>query len=294
MAELAQDTGGKACKNTNDISGCVMTALKDSSAYYEISFYPANVKWDGRFHKILVKTTRPGVKLSYRRGYYALDASSLAKQQPPEDRLRQACADLLPSTTIPLTVRTGSSPNLPGLQYVLTIAASGLSATQDGGAYNLNVRMADCEFAQKTTVFRFHEGAMPKTVPAEVFRTWQSKGIVDRIAIMPTEDTQRIRLVVLDVSSGLTGAIDIPVSPSEIKKATTPAPPPPPVVTTPYVDLPDKAKGPSQPKLLESLIVPPEFRGVRDSRLEGRQLALSSRGRHAAGAGGRRIFQLRI
>ena len=256
MAELAQDTGGKACKNTNDISGCLMTALKDGSAYYEMSFYPAGVKWDGRFHKIVVKTTRPGVKLSYRRGYYALDASSLAKAQPPEDRLRQACADLLPSTTIPITVRTApptNSANLPGLQYLLTVAASGLSATQDGNSYNLNVRLADCEFAQKTTVFRFHEREMPKAVPAEVFRRWQSNGISERVAFLPAADTRRIRLVVLDVSSGLTGAIDIPVSPTEIEKATAPVPPPPPVVTTPYVDLPDKAKGPSQPKLLESL-----------------------------------------
>src|ERR1700688_2924604 len=52
MDELAQDTGGKACKNGNDLAGCVMTALKDSSSYYEMSFYPQNVSWDGKFHKI--------------------------------------------------------------------------------------------------------------------------------------------------------------------------------------------------------------------------------------------------
>ncbi len=84
MDEIAQDTGGKACKNSNDLTGCVMTALKDGSSYYEMSFYPQNVNWDGRFHKILLKTTRPGVKLSYRRGFYALDASSLAKKLQPE------------------------------------------------------------------------------------------------------------------------------------------------------------------------------------------------------------------
>jgi VWFA-related protein len=257
MAELAQDTGGKACRNTNDLSGCVMTALKDSSSYYELSFYPQGVNWDGRFHKILVKTTRPGVKLTYRRGYYALDASSLAKKQQPDDHLRQACADLLPSTTIPLTIRTappGSPASLQGgLQYLLTISASGLSSAQEGDSYNLNIRVADCEFAQKTTVFRFNEREMPKKVPAEVFRAWQTNGIPDRVALMPAADTRRIRMVVLDVSSGLTGAIDIPVSQAEVEKAMTPVPPPEPVVTTPYVEFPDKVKGPPQPKVVESL-----------------------------------------
>lgn len=257
MDELAQDTGGKACKNGNDLAGCVMTALKDSSSYYEMSFYPQNVKWDGRFHKIVVRTSRPGVKLSYRRGYFALDAASLSKQQQPEDRLRQACADQLPSTAIPLTVQPLSAGSLGstqgGLQYMLLISAAGLSFTQEGDSRGLNIRVADCEFAQKPTVFRVNEREMPKKVSNEVFQSWQLTGIPDHIALMPSTDTRRIRLVVLDVSSGLTGAIDIPVLPSEIAKAMAPVTPPAPVVTTPYVELPDKVKGPSQPRVLESL-----------------------------------------
>jgi len=223
MDALAQDTGGKACKNSNDLAGCVMTALKDSSSYYEMSFYPQSVNWDGKFHKIVVKTSRPGVKLTYRRGYYALDASSLAKKQPPEDHLRQACADQLPSTTIPLTVQTVSlgqngSPQ-GGLQYLLLISAAGLGSPQESGSYTLNLRVADCEFAQKDTIFRFNARELPKTITGEVFRRWQASGIPEHIALMPAADTRRIRLVVLDVSSGLTGAIDIPLLPSEIAKA---------------------------------------------------------------------------
>ena len=257
MDALAQDTGGKACKNSNDLAGCVTIALKDSASYYEMSFYPQNVNWDGRFHKIVVKTSRPGVKLSYRRGYYALDGSALAKRQQPEDHLRQACADQLPSTSIPLTVQTmppdqnGNSQR--GLQYMLLISPAGLGSVREGGSYNVNVRVADCEFAQKATVFRFNERPLTKTVSAEVFRSWQSTGIPEHVALMPGADTRRIRLVVLDVSSGLTGAIDIPVSSAEIAKATATAAPAAPVATTPYVELPDKVKGSSSPKVVASV-----------------------------------------
>jgi hypothetical protein len=254
MDALAQDTGGKACKNSNDLAGCVTTALKDSASYYEMSFYPQNVKWDGRFHKIVVKTSRPGVKLSYRRGYYALDASALAKKQPPEDHLRQACADQLPSTSIPLTVQimppAQNAGAQSGLQYMLLISPAGLGAVQQGGSYNLNVRVADCEFAQKDTVFRFNQRQLAQTVSAEVFRSWQATGIPEHVVLLPGADTRRIRLVVLDISSGLTGAIDIPVSPVEIAKATAQVAP---VVTTPYVELPDKVKPPSPPKIVASL-----------------------------------------
>jgi VWFA-related protein len=257
MDEIAQDTGGKACKNGNDLSGCVMTALKDSSSYYEMSFYPQGVNWDGKFHKIVVKTSRPGVKLSYRRGYYALDASSLAKKQLPEEHLHQACADQLPSTTIPLTVQPvppgqlGNSQG--GLQYLLLISTSGLGTVQQGDSYNLNIKMADCEFANKNTIFKFNERDLTKTVSGDVFRSWQSTGIPDHVTLMPDPDTRRIRLVVLDVSSGLTGAIDIPVLPTDIAKAKEPVRLPPAVATTPYLELPDKVKGSSAPKIVASL-----------------------------------------
>ncbi len=263
MRELAQDTGGKTCASSNDLSGCVLTALKDSSTYYELSFYPQSVEWDGRFHKITLKTTRPGVKLSYRRGFYALDASALAKKQPPEEHLRQACADQLPSTSIPLTVQSGpedqSSDAQGGLQYLLRISAAGLGTPQEGGSYTFHVRLADCEFAQKDTVFRFHEREMPKSVSGEVYKGWQASGIPYHVALSPAPDTRRVRFAVLDVSSGLTGAIDVPVRASEIAKAAAappeppPGPPPAPVVTTPYVELPDKVKGSSPPKIVASL-----------------------------------------
>jgi VWFA-related protein len=258
MTDLAQGTGGRTCKNGNDLSGCVMAALKDSSSYYELSFYPQNVSWDGKFHKIQVKTTRPGVKLSYRRGYYAMDASSLAKKLPPEDHLRQACADQLPSTTISLTVQTlrpGESPNTQGgLQYLLLISSAGLASAQEGGSYNFNVKVAECEFAEKDATFRFNERDLPKTVSGDVYKSWQSTGIPYHLALTPSPDARRIRLAVLDVSSGLTGAIDIPVTAAEIAEAAAPAPPPPPPVSTaPYLELPDKVKGDSPPKVVASL-----------------------------------------
>lgn len=262
MHELAQDTGGKTCASSNDLSGCVLTALKDSSTYYELSFYPQSVNWDGRFHKITLKITRPGVKLSYRRGFYALDASALAKKEPPEEHLRQACADQLPSTSIPLTVQPAPAdqPGEPqgGLQYVLRISVAGMGAALDGGSYDFNVRLADCEFAQKDTVFHFHEREMPKKVSGEIYKSWQASGIPYRVSVVPLADTQRIRFAVLDVSSGLTGAIDIPVTASEIAKAAVPVAPPPasppaPIVTTPYAELPDKVKGSSPPKVVSSL-----------------------------------------
>jgi VWFA-related protein len=71
LQRMADDTGGRACENTNNMAACVMRALNEDASYYEISYYPTNVTWDNRFHKITIPTSKRGVHLDYRRGYIA-------------------------------------------------------------------------------------------------------------------------------------------------------------------------------------------------------------------------------
>jgi hypothetical protein len=78
MFAMAEDTGGEAFVNTNDLTQAVTKAVEDGSNYYTLTYSPTNVQWDGRFRAIKVKVVdQPGLKLSYREGYYADD---------PEDR----------------------------------------------------------------------------------------------------------------------------------------------------------------------------------------------------------------
>ena len=71
MTDLADQTGGRVCLNDNDLGDCVKKAVDDASSYYELGYYPDAGDWRGEYHRITVKTTQPGVHLSYRQGYYA-------------------------------------------------------------------------------------------------------------------------------------------------------------------------------------------------------------------------------
>lgn len=80
MRDLADRTGGRAFYNRNDIETGIGSSIDDGSTYYALSYYPDNHVWDGRFRRIEIKTTRPGVNLRYRLGYYALDPAVSEKQ----------------------------------------------------------------------------------------------------------------------------------------------------------------------------------------------------------------------
>lgn len=68
---LTAGTGGVMVRNLDDMSRAFGTVARDTSTYYVIGYAPANARMDGKFRKIEVKSTRPGVKVRARKGYMA-------------------------------------------------------------------------------------------------------------------------------------------------------------------------------------------------------------------------------
>jgi VWFA-related protein len=73
MEAMAEDTGGTPFYNTNGLTQAIQKAIRNGSNYYTLTYSPSDVQWDARFRSIKVKVNQPGVKLSYRNGYYAVD-----------------------------------------------------------------------------------------------------------------------------------------------------------------------------------------------------------------------------
>jgi VWFA-related protein len=80
MDNMAESTGGKSFKNSNDLVLGLRSGIEDGSSYYTLTYYPENKNWDGQFRRIHVKSDRPNVSLRYREGYYAVDPEKINKQ----------------------------------------------------------------------------------------------------------------------------------------------------------------------------------------------------------------------
>lgn len=72
LVALAEETGGKALLDTNDLSEGIVQAQRDIQSYYILGYYSANAALDGRFRRIQVRLKRPlRARLDYRQGYFA-------------------------------------------------------------------------------------------------------------------------------------------------------------------------------------------------------------------------------
>lgn len=80
LRSVAGETGGTAWVNTNDIARGFRAAIDDASRYYLLAFEPQGSHKAGRFYRVSLKTTRPGVQLRYRQGFLWLDAGQRAER----------------------------------------------------------------------------------------------------------------------------------------------------------------------------------------------------------------------
>jgi VWFA-related protein len=218
MDVLAQGTGGKTCKNTNDLSGCVDAALVDSSSYYELAYNPQNIKWDGSFHRISVRITHPGVKLTYRRGYFARDAESLANNQSSEKRSQQTCMDFLPSTAIPITAQAVAPTKSDSIRYLMSVAPSALNFATDGQSHKLSAEMVTCVYRAKGNSFQYFSRDLTQSFSDAAYQGLLASGLHGYVEA-PKAGTRRVRIAVVDIETGLTGALDVPVRPEDFENA---------------------------------------------------------------------------
>jgi len=102
LVTLASDTGGRAFLDSNDFSKIFKGVQEDTSTYYVLGYHSTNPARDGRYRRIVVKSTISGVKIDYRRGYYAPADYRHSTEDDKERQLEEQLASELPSTDLPL------------------------------------------------------------------------------------------------------------------------------------------------------------------------------------------------
>jgi len=107
LVTLAGDTGGRAFLDSNDFNQVFKRVQEDTSTYYMLGYHSTNPARDGRFRRITVQVKRPGLKLEYRRGYYAPADFQHSNRAGRELQLEDELASELPSTDLPVYLATG-------------------------------------------------------------------------------------------------------------------------------------------------------------------------------------------
>lgn len=107
MSIVAEDTGGRAFYNSNDLAGIIDKVLNSSADFYTIAYTPTDTDMNGGFRKIAIGLNGKDYTLSYRRGYYARD----------EDR--PGAAQNAQTVAVQQAVAAGADPLKPFMDFGL-------------------------------------------------------------------------------------------------------------------------------------------------------------------------------
>jgi hypothetical protein len=83
LRTIAENTGGIAVVETNDLAGGMRRIVNDVSAYYLLGYSSTNAVQDNRYRRIEVKVAAPDVRMRARRGYVASPAKPVGPVAEP-------------------------------------------------------------------------------------------------------------------------------------------------------------------------------------------------------------------
>jgi len=106
LVTIAEDTGGKAMLDTNDLTTGIRQAQQDLNSYYIIGYYSTNTATDGKYRRIDVKLVNKQVsaKLDFRRGYYSDKTWQKFNENDKERQLEEALTLGDPVSELPLAL----------------------------------------------------------------------------------------------------------------------------------------------------------------------------------------------
>jgi VWFA-related protein len=228
MRDIAEKTGGLAFYNRNDLDVAVRNGINDGSTYYMIGYYSSNKTWNGQFRKIQLRVNRPGAKLRYRLGYYAVDRAEFEKKHP-EQRNYDLAAALNPDypTATAIQFEATVLPPEPGqtkvrIDYAINssylgfqVDANGLQRVQVDCAARVFLQK-DIDHPLKSEATRVNGALQP-----EVFEKIKKSYFPCQLSMdLPPAAHYLLRLAVRDNTTGQVGTVNAEVTVPVVAAAT--------------------------------------------------------------------------
>jgi VWFA-related protein len=216
MDLLAKNTGGQAFYNGNDLKGAIGRSMDMGSSYYTIAYTPSNSDWNGKLRKIEVRVPGKKVKLVYRRSYYAIPDKHFTVPELERMLVSSMDPEIADSTMIAMDVKLSpgtKGPNSVTLECSLDRSQFQFVADQKQKVAMVDLAIESWDKHGKPSGTFGQSIKIPETDaahPKVAFR--------QQLALRP--ETARLRIGVLDRSSGRIGTVQIasiPTSDAEPK-----------------------------------------------------------------------------
>lgn len=210
---FAENTGGKAFTNTNDLSEAFRQAIDDDTQYYMLGFYVDHAKDKPGWHKLSVNVERKGIRVRFRNGFIQTNQKGNTDDR---QQLSLALASPLDFTGIPMTVSwSGSGPSKePGksrVQFDLVMPMN-FAQVDENDRNHLALEIAAVARDQKDAISGQISQKLDNHLSADAMTQIQQHGMTFRSALQLPPGAYTVRFVVRDSLTGRIGSLAAPLT----------------------------------------------------------------------------------
>jgi VWFA-related protein len=216
---VSEQTGGFAIVEQNDLNASFERIVQDNSSYYVLGYYSTNEKRDGKFRKVQVRVTRPGLRVVSRDGYTAPKGkpatSAISTQVSPE--VREALANPIPTSGVGLTMSAApfiGPASKSSVALIVEVDARALRFVEQHGRFTEGLEVHVLAFDQNGKMQDGGRTNAPLELSARSVNVVKSNGfrVTRRLALAPGR--YLIRVAARESNGGAIGTvaqtIDIP------------------------------------------------------------------------------------
>ncbi|HVY94953.1 MAG TPA: VWA domain-containing protein [Bryobacteraceae bacterium] len=213
--QIAEETGGRAYFGKNDADDMLAEGIAASHVEYTLGFYLPESEQDSQFHSLQIATSRRGVQLSWRKGYYAGET-----ELPPSEFQKSSKGDLdaallnrVDETGVGITAHIRTAWGSPRGKLDIQLNADAATLTlkpqksgQSGEVQELFVQMND----SGDTLARISD-QKEFDISAKGEARVLSSGVPWSVSIPLMPAATRLAVVIRDSASGRVGSLMIPL-----------------------------------------------------------------------------------
>jgi VWFA-related protein len=213
--QIAEVTGGRAYFGRNDADEMLAEGIASSHVEYTLGFYLPESEQDSRYHAVQISTSRRGVQLSWRKGYYAGDT-----ELPPAEFQKSARGDLdaallnrVNEIGVGITARIRTAWGSPRgkLDIRLNVDPATLTLKPAGGGESGKVEELFVEMNESGDTLARISDKKSFEIAAKERASVLSEGAAWSVSIPLMPAATRVAVVVRDSASGRVGSLMIPL-----------------------------------------------------------------------------------
>jgi VWFA-related protein len=196
MQRFAEQTGGQAYYNRNDVGQAIVEAVEDARYTYSLGFYLGDNDLDGRFHQLKVKVTRPGLVVHARNGYSAVRDALAEHRKKPKGEPAAVLLNPIDSTEIGIDASAEKADD-GSLRVRMAILPG------SPGAYTYSVVLMQTDI--RGVPLETTEAGLRLTLREERPVTQWEKNVSRQ------SKATKLRIFIRDQATGRTGSLTIPL-----------------------------------------------------------------------------------